>query len=317
MLSVRFLVAASLCTALLAAQTGKPRWDTQQSGVTDDLHAVSFVSAKTGWAAGDHNVVIKTSDGGATWKLLTERQALNKFTSVDFVDESEGWAQSMSVLLHTTDGGESWQPANQLPGGGFGGACMVAKVRYQLKVHGTGNKVYRTSDGGNTWQELPSPLPRNDYIAIFFADPMHGWVSGDNGRFARTEDGGQTWKPVEGLQGNLTRMQFLTLTPERGWLLPWYGKGGPMVSSDGGATWTNQNARIPTFDPMEDLHFLSHNDGVLLTDKAVYRTSNGGKNWKTIGKLAGFRALSFPSADEGWLVGKQGAISHYHLVLEK
>src|SRR5258708_25857588 len=129
MLTVRLLEAALLCTLLLAAQTGKPRWDPQPSGVTDDLQAVSFVNNKTGWAAGDHNIVIKTTDGGATWKLLTERQALNKFTSVDFVDESEGWGQSRSVLLPSTDGGESWQPANLLPGGGFGPDCMLPTAR--------------------------------------------------------------------------------------------------------------------------------------------------------------------------------------------
>ena len=71
MLTVRLLAAAPLCTLLLAAQTGKPRWDPQQSGVTDDLQAVSFVNTKTGWAAGDHNIVIKTADGGATWESRT------------------------------------------------------------------------------------------------------------------------------------------------------------------------------------------------------------------------------------------------------
>src|SRR5258708_32453092 len=133
MLTVRLLEAALLCTLLLAAQPGKPRWDPQQSGVTDDLQAVSFVNNKAGWAAGDHNIVIKTSDGGATWKLLTERQAVNKFTSVDFVDEYEGWVQSMSVLLHTTDGGEAWQPAKLLPGGAFAAASTLAKVLYHVK----------------------------------------------------------------------------------------------------------------------------------------------------------------------------------------
>src|SRR5258708_39609176 len=144
MLTVRLLEAALLCTLLLAAQPGKPRWDPQPSGVTDDLQAVSFVSNKTGWAAGDHNIVIKTADGGATWKLLTERQGLNKFTSVDFVDESEGWVQSMSVLLHSTDGGDSWQPATLLPGGGFAAAGILATVRDQVNVHGTERTVYRT-----------------------------------------------------------------------------------------------------------------------------------------------------------------------------
>ncbi len=290
------------------------RWDPQQSGLTDRLHAVHFVNTKSGWAVGDHNIVLRTSDGGDSWKLLTERQERgDQLESVVFVNDSEGWVQSTKTLLHTTDGGQSWQPANELPrGGGFGGACMVGKVRYQLKVHNMGVGVYRTADGGNTWQALPAELPRNDYTTLFFVDEQHGWVSGDYGRFAMTDDGGRTWKEKNLDGGNLHRLQFLS--PQHGWLLPRAGKAGPMVTSDGGVTWTNQYAGLPTYRTMHVLQFLNESNGFLLADEAVLHTSNGGKSWTTIGKPHLGLGLSFPQVDEGWVVGDKGVILHYHLV---
>src|ERR687886_582969 len=36
-------------------------------------------------------------------------------TAVCFVNEKEGWAREIKSLLHTTDGGDTWQAAARLP----------------------------------------------------------------------------------------------------------------------------------------------------------------------------------------------------------
>jgi photosystem II stability/assembly factor-like uncharacterized protein len=48
-----------------------PHWIVQTSGVTVRLRGVSAVSERIAWASGADSTVLRTSDGGATWRKLT------------------------------------------------------------------------------------------------------------------------------------------------------------------------------------------------------------------------------------------------------
>lgn len=296
------------------------RWDVQKSGVDDDLLAVSFVNIQTGYAAGKSNTILKTTDGGNTWTRLLERKDRIDFHSVVFTSATEGWVAA-GPLLHTTDGGESWQPAVPLPGpAGFGGGSTLGNARLQMHVPTNGAGVFRSNDGGRSWKLLGTPSS-NAYEAVFFADDQHGWVSGDYGKLASTTDGGATWKERESpVKANLTKIQFVS--PQVGWLLPKRGhQGGPLASTDGGQTWTSQYADIEPSRPIEDMQFLDAQIGFLLAEAnrndSVLATLNGGKSWRTIGSIGkSSAALSFPVADEGWVVGPKGYIIHYHKVVQ-
>ena len=82
------------------------------------LHAVQFVDANEGWAAGDDGVVWHTIDGGRNW----ERQPTGvraSLRAVHFLNPYTGWVAgreelpfaggSSGVLLFTKDGGLRWQ----------------------------------------------------------------------------------------------------------------------------------------------------------------------------------------------------------------
>ena len=295
------------------------RWDVQKSGVEDDLTGVSFVNLQIGYAVGKNNTILKTADGGNTWKRLLERQDHIDIHTVMFTSPADGWVGS-GALLHTSDGGESWQPAVPLPGPqGFGGGSMLGTSRIQLHVPTMGAGVSRSDDGGRTWQALGQP-PHNDYEAVFFADDRHGWVAGDYGRLASTTDGGATWKEQDlGFKPHLNKIQFVS--PQVGWLLPQRGhQCGPLATVDGGQTWISQYAGIAGYAPLADMQFLDAQIGFLLAEgnrnELALATANGGKSWRTIGSLQPYStALSFPAADEGWVVGPKGYIVHYHKVV--
>jgi len=59
----------------------------------------------------------------------------------------------------------------------------------------SGSGMYRTVDGGSTWQRLSV---EGDLRALAFADALTGWlgVLGSNAILRRTTDGGQTWQSV-------------------------------------------------------------------------------------------------------------------------
>ena len=58
--------------------------------------------------------VVSSTDAGKSWQFYTAPD--RSLESLAFVDDSEGWAAGWSGILHTTDGGETWNyvqlPAN-------------------------------------------------------------------------------------------------------------------------------------------------------------------------------------------------------------
>jgi photosystem II stability/assembly factor-like uncharacterized protein len=304
--------------AAAAAVRYEARWDPQTSGVTDQLNSVYFVDVDTGWAAGKNNTILKTVDGGKTWSRALEREeGGNDFSSILFTNAKEGWVQG-HVLLHSSDGGETWRPASPLPGRkSLGDGSAVGTIRLQTGMFSTSDRLFKSEDGGTTWTDS-SKLPRNSFRAIFALDPQHVWMVGDYGLYALTTDGGATWQePPMPVKCRLTQVYFVS--PKIGWILPVDHNGGPLSTTDGGLTWASQYAGAGQNRPLRDIHFVDERSGFLLVGSngpdVVYRTSDGGAKWATIGQLpAGRSALSFPALDNGWVVGPGGYIVHYHLV---
>jgi len=136
---------------------------------------------------------------------------------------------------------------------------------------GTNGSLWRTSDGGATWEPVPLDLPqqgRPTFWDVCFADEQHGWVAGDQGTIFVTRDGGQTWtrqdtgvadaksKPkletVKRAGGKtdvfdagdstpgLTLSAFRFTDASKGWLAGYYPNHGRSLilhTQDGGAHW--------------------------------------------------------------------------------
>lgn len=326
----RILLILFLVSALTVAQTGKSkgqakkqsagpryeaRWDRQQSGVTDNLCSVFFLDDQTGWAAGVNNIVLKTVDGGTTWKLLTDRKDSGRCPDIMFSDPSHGWLNNGETLLYTTDGGDTWQPAARLgQSGGFGPGCLTGASRYQLHTPNMGEGVFRSDDGGRTWAPLPGKPLHNNYRAISFADDQHGWLLAQPDHITITTDGGRTWSEIDQqISKRDVRVKFVDAM--NGWA---FGVDGTTMlgSADGGKTWTSQYTGLNSYDALGDLDFRDAQNGFVLSGNGqVIATTDRGKHWRQIGTLArGLLGLSFPDTSHGWVVGEKGYIMHYHLV---
>ncbi len=60
-------------------------------------------------AVGDRGAVLLSDDAGATFRQARSVPTRATLTSVSFADERNGWAVGhWGVILHTTDGGETW-----------------------------------------------------------------------------------------------------------------------------------------------------------------------------------------------------------------
>lgn len=64
-----------------------------------------------------------------------------------------------------------------------------------LVAAGERGHLLKSTDGGATWQQQPTPT-RATLTAVYFADPNHGWAVGHDEAILRTTDGGATWALV-------------------------------------------------------------------------------------------------------------------------
>jgi photosystem II stability/assembly factor-like uncharacterized protein len=307
------------------------RWVLQASGVTEDLKDVQFLDAQLGFVVGHGNTILRTTDGGQTWKRLLPPKPV-ELRQVFFVSPKVGWVCTSLVgtILHTTDGGDSWAVV-KLPGpegvfsprgNNFGSQTAVGN-RYWLLYWGQGTRLQYTDDTGKEWKEikLPFKFPDAAGASISFADLNHGcvaWKGQTEARCAFTRDGGQTWTVVEldKTQASGNYMMVRSADAQTAFALP--HAGTIHATTDGGKTWTPHDMGHPrTGSSLNDLHFADTQLGHVLIEfpKAeVRRTRDGGKAWASLGKLQNpsyVHGVSFPDRKHGWVVGDKGYIEHY------
>jgi photosystem II stability/assembly factor-like uncharacterized protein len=236
---------------------------------------VDFADEEHGWLVGEGGTIYATADGGETW-AEQESGSVVHLTDVLALSATEAWAIGQwagysdviklpipSVLLHTTDGGLTWQQI-ALPEGTWFDRVTFAGDSGWLAGDGCaerpspgycelpardGGLLLHTPDGGNTWSLVETELPAR-VKSLDFVDETHGWLVGhacEEGAGCRTNlyrstDGARTWSlvPLADL-GDFEQLDFVD--PASGWLLTSRREAGDIISqlwttTDGGETWS-------------------------------------------------------------------------------
>ena len=74
MTGLRTTASRLFLTAVLLARIGTAEaadWQIQRTPTKERLHSISVVSARVAWASGGRGTILRTVDGGETWRLLT------------------------------------------------------------------------------------------------------------------------------------------------------------------------------------------------------------------------------------------------------
>jgi len=150
-------------------------------------------------------------------------------------------AQSLDLVFPDFDQYEDFNDAYLAPEGrGF--------------LIGSCNILYRTTDGGSTWEVAP-PLGQQVFPNNIFCEPgtncTKAYAGGSRGLY-RTTDGGDTWTEVDNRR--MSNFDFSTPGVIYGHL---QGGGELYRSEDDGLTWTNLALPGTLFD---DMRFLSSMD---------------------------------------------------------
>jgi len=280
-----------------------------------EVRSIQVLSARTAFVLADPNTVYETTDGGAGWR----RFAVQPESEVNFIDARHGFQATETRLLATADGGRSWQ-LRRLPDGqrfAPGAWFLDADHGWYLNLDflpGTGlpRHLYRTLDGGRTWELLWSGTSGTAQVPVF-SDLEHGWMVADLSVLA-TADGGRTWTRlgaprlssragVRLAHGAL--VEYSSHLSESGDVL-W----DAAVSADGGATWVGP-VRSPGYGIL-DLAFADARHWRAISRVEVWRTDDAGGSWQPLtARLpagAWLDSIRYPDASVGWALAGTTAV---------
>ena len=263
----------------LISSDGGAHWTTSTpAGATDTLYGTDFVDANHGWIVGATGQIYASTNGGSSWSTQVSGETTYPLKAVSFADASHGWAVGdHGTLVATTNGGGSW-------------TAQVATVKDTYAVRaisastcllGTEGQVFRTTDGGDTWDPAtltPAIDSYDDVTSLAFSDANHGWlVAGLQGVY-RTTDGGATWARVAEADNwtfsieEPTTVAFGDAT--HGWVA---GQAGVIATTDGGTTWYEQ---VPGVDSSSTIAEVIASDAthaaVVGSGGLIIVTANGG-----------------------------------------
>lgn len=185
--------------------------------------------------------------------------------------------------------------------------------------------VYRTDDGGQTWNPTWRGKPDSVHF-LTFENTDRGWLGA--GQLYHTADGGKTWNPVP-LPG-ITAVRALALGPGGWGLAGGSTAAGELVlfrrkpgaqeweKLDPAATrlWGGEKDKQPYRDwSLGGLAVAGPMDAWLTLSAAgseagvVLRTPNAGDTWEPVFPAATYlRDIHFADPDRGWLAGFRGKL---------
>ena len=181
---------------ILVSDDGGASWKQARVPTRALLTAVHMHDENTGWAVGHDAVILRTDDGGDTWRLMhrapeEERPLLD----VWFRDKDTGFAVgAYGYFLATRDGGKTWT-SRAISKDDFHLNEIVPAGAERLYMAAEAGVAYRSDDGGNTWHELRSPYAGSWYGALVL-DEDRMLLLGLRGHLFLSEDGGESWTQV-------------------------------------------------------------------------------------------------------------------------
>ena len=257
--------------------------------------------------------VYKSTDAGETWQLvgLDNRGQIPKIrihpTNPDIAwaaVQGNIWAPNEERgVFKTSDGGKTWQQVLQV-NADTGAADLVidpsnprilyasmwhhGRTPWFIKSGGEGGGIYKSTDGGETWEQLNDGLPDmvgKVGIDISASNPkrLYAIVEAEQGGVYRSDDAGKSWQLMNGdniLKARAWYYNHIKVDPNDENTL--YVMNVQLHKSiDGGKTFEIQS--LPHGDthdmwinPDNSLNMINANDG------GATVTFDGGKSWSSI-----------------------------------
>jgi photosystem II stability/assembly factor-like uncharacterized protein len=276
--------------------------------------------------------VIKSTDGGQTWQNINNGLE-NLYVGSLFMHPEDpdillaaagnNQYHERSGVYITTNGGESWQQTlNE------GGTTSVefSTSDPNIAYAADPNAVYRSEDGGFTWEQVDSDAQGWGPPGVLAGFPIDLQIDPRNtdrifannyggGNFLST-DGGATWVVASsGYTG--AQVRAIAVDPNNPAIVYAAARSGIFASADGGSEW--QGLSFPpakvlewnavAIDPTNSLNILAANNWM----GNILRSTNGGQSWAiafdTIQHGLAWRSFAFSPSNPNIVYAGSAAFS--------
>lgn len=202
--------------------------------------------------------IYKTTSSGDNWMQQT-----NFFSTYGTVDAllvdpnvpSTVYAES-GRLFKSLDAGETW--FSLFEGNPVNCVAMDPENPNQLLLGDVDGKIWISTDGGSTWQNISSNYPGYSIKALAFGGVNELWIGTailngtGNGYIYHSVDNGKTWHPIDMSQAETSEIHSIFVDPH-----------------DRGVVYVGlRDIHNEMFDAQEDIYLL--------------KTSDAGKNWQVL-----------------------------------
>jgi photosystem II stability/assembly factor-like uncharacterized protein len=267
-----------------------------------------FVNENTVFAIGER-LAYKSTNGGISWNAIGPGGLGNNFHSAYFINANSGIiVGDRGEITRTSNSGNTWLSYSPF---------WRDVAESDFGSHDTGfavtrNAVYRTADGGQSWNELPlSPNPPlNGYFdhCDFFSRDTGFVTAAEPVRFYKTTNAGQTWTlvypmPAASNHYKITGHSFIN--KDTGYIVTNIGVAkGLFKTYNGGLTWSE----IGSSQDFTLIQFLSDQVGYATKYDKVFRTLDGGSTWleRPTYDFIELTAMHFISPAKGFVGSNQG-----------
>ncbi|TNE73601.1 T9SS type A sorting domain-containing protein [bacterium] len=216
--------------------------------------------------------LIKTYDGGNTWKELNTPEGASGLNGVVFSDSLNGYVKDLDGLyFKTTNGGETWDSAT-LPANTYNFDFSSAEKGVAL-ASGT---LYETSDSGAQWNNRLTSIAS---FAIVQGDTMVA-LSTSQRKFYYTTDRFATKTEKTFLFGQ----NPYTLGVVNDSTFFGFSSLGMLLSTDYGLTWNvvESQHELPLNDYPKVFTWVNDSVGYSIFSSGTYKSQNNGKNWEKV-----------------------------------
>ena len=284
-------------------------WTSVYTTASASITSVWGTDAQTVYAVETDGKILKTTTGGTNW--VESAVVMGQFMyDITFLNSNTGFVTGGGGNIYrTTNAGANWDSVGS---GQNNWSLFQVKIVSATEIYAVGDPsfLYKSTDGGSTWQPLPISVTGPAITFIWYSIDKFGStlvLTGDYGIIAKSTDGGITWTSNSFLLSTALMFDIQTMPgTSKVWVV-----GRPFASttreifysSDYGSNWTTYDLGI-TGDFFA-ISMIDQQTGYISGQNSkVLKTTNGGQNWvpKTQPSLTNYSlsSLEFINENTGW-----------------
>lgn len=308
-----------------SGNTMSPIFDNQGSLTIGDI-AISRANEDILWVGtGENNSsrssyagagIYKSTDGGESWNYAGLRGSQHIGRIVTHPDDQDiAWVASMGPLYSmndvrgiykTTDGGSSWQKT-LTPPDSTGVIDLIVhpdnpdilwattwqrfRQAWNFQEAGNGSAIYKSTDGGNSWNKVMNGFPEGDYVGRIGIDVSQ---SNPDILYAFLDNQKETKTKVEEDEEGLTQTDILEMDKKK--FLQLDDKELEKFLRDNGfpekytAARVKLDVREGKYEPKALSEYLGDANAALfetdINGAEVYKSTDGGESWQMVNEYA-------------------------------